>query len=49
MLLCENNGSYKCYILDSPLGKAINTVYAFGGNGPGSGFVVCERNNFLCY
>ena len=44
MLLCANNGEYKSYILESPLGKAINTVYSFE-----NGFVVCERNNFLVF
>ena len=44
MLLCANNGEYKSYILESPLGKAINTVYSFS-----NGFVVCERNNFLVF
>ena len=44
MLLCANNGEYKSYILESPLGKPINTVYSFS-----NGFVVCERNNFLIF
>jgi len=44
MLLCANNGEYKSYILESPLGKPINTVYSFT-----TGFVVCERNNFLIF
>jgi len=44
MILCENNGEYKCYILDSPLGKNIDTVYSFS-----NGFVVCAENSFMIF
>ena len=44
MLLCANNGEYKAYILDSPLGKCIDSVYSFS-----EGFVVCAENNILIY
>ena len=42
MLLCANNGEYKAYILDSPLGTSINTVYPFE-----EGFIICSDNNLL--
>ena len=44
MLLCANNGEYKSYILESPLGKPISAVYSFE-----NGFVVCEGKNFIIF
>lgn len=36
MILCAKNGEYKAYILESPLGKAIDTVYSTQ-----NGFIIC--------
>ena len=44
MILCANNGEYKAYILDSPLGLCIDTVYSFG-----NGFVVSAENQFMIF
>jgi len=44
MLLCANNGEYKSYILESPLGSQIDTVYSTQ-----NGFVICAENNFIIF
>ena len=44
MILCANNGEYKCYILDSPLGMTIDTVHAFE-----NGFLICAENQFMIF
>jgi len=44
MLLCANNGEYKAYILDSPLGKCIDSVFSFS-----NGFIICAENNFMVF
>ena len=44
MILCANNGEYKSYILDSPLGLCIDRCYSFS-----SGFVICAENKFMIF
>ena len=44
MLLCANNGEYKCYVPESPEGKCINSVYSFQ-----NGFVICTENSISVY
>ena len=44
MILCANNGEYKAYILDSPLGQRIDTLYPFS-----NGFVICVENKFMIF
>lgn len=44
MLLCSNNGEYKSYIIDSPLGRPIDSVFSFG-----NGFLVSVENSFLVF
>lgn len=44
MLLCANNGEYKSYILESPLGKCIDSVYSYS-----NGFLICAENQFMIF
>ncbi len=44
MLLCANNGEYKSYILDSPLGKCIDSIYSYS-----NGFLICAENQFMIF
>ena len=44
MILCANNGEYKAYILDSPLGRPIDTVYSTS-----TGFVICQDSLFIVF
>jgi len=44
MLLCANNGEYKSYITDAPVGKCIDSVFSFS-----NGFVICVENMFRIY
>jgi hypothetical protein len=44
MVMCENSGQYKAYILDSPVGNTIQQVTALS-----SGFLVAVGNSFYIY
>lgn len=44
MILCAKNGEYKAYILESPLGKAIDTVYSTQ-----NGFIICQDSHFIVF
>ena len=44
MLLCANNGEYKAYITDAPVGKCIDSIFSFE-----KGFVICVENMFRIY
>lgn len=44
MLLCANNGEYKAYINDAPLGKCIDSVISSD-----SGFIICAEDKFMIF
>lgn len=44
MVVCENTGEYKAYLLDSPLGYTIEAAYAFE-----SGFLIAIGTSFLIF
>lgn len=44
MLICNNDGDYRAFILDSPQGTCIKSVIGFS-----SGFLVAIENAFLVY
>jgi len=44
MIVCENSGEYKAYVLDSPLGNQIEAVVATE-----NGFLIATEHSFLVY
>ncbi len=44
MIICENSGQYKAFILDSPLGSMIEAVIAIS-----NGFLIAVQQNFYIY